>query len=235
MSNKQIAWNFLMDKIGNPYGVAGLMGNLYAESGINPKNLQNTGNTKLKLTDDEYTSNVDHGVISKTAFCRDGYGYGIAQWTYRTRKEGLYEHCKASKRGSIGNLESQLEFLYDELLHRYPSVLKTLEKAKDIRTASDWVLTKYERPANQSQSVRNKRAQYGMDIYDEFNKQRYIRINRHTVNVRKGPSTKYKTVGVVRYGQTFPFIDQDKETGWYAIKYEGEVYWITNKYTSIVE
>ena len=235
MNNKQFTWDFLMAKIHNPIGVAGLMGNLYAESGINPINLQNTGNTKLKLTDEEYTANVDHGKISKTGFCRDGYGYGIAQWTYRSRKEKLYDFCKNSGRGSIGNLESQLEFLYDELLHSYPSVLKTLTTTNDIRVASDWVLTKYERPANQSQSVRNKRAKYALDIYDEFNKQRYVRINRHTVNVRKGPSTKYKTVGVVRYGQIFPFIDQDKETGWYAIKYEGEVYWITNKYTSIVE
>lgn len=125
--------------------------------------------------------------------------------------------------------------MYDELLHSYPSVLKTLETTKDIRVASDWVLTKYERPANQSQSVRNKRAKYALDIYDELNKQRYVRINRKSVCVRKGPSTKYKIVGVALYGQTFPFVDQDKETGWYAIKYEGEVYWITNKYTSIVE
>lgn len=235
MSNKQITWNFLMDKIGNAFGVAGLMGNLYAESGINPKNLQNTGNTKLKLTDDEYTANVDHGVISKTAFCRDGYGYGIAQWTYRTRKEGLYEHCKASKRGSIGNLESQLEFLYDELLHRYPSVLKTLEKAKDIRTASDWVLTKYERPANQSQSVRNKRAKYGMDIYDEFNKQKYVRVNRKSINIRKGPSTSYGVVGIAYKGEIYPFISMDPETGWYKIDCGKDRYWITNKYTSIVE
>lgn len=235
MNNKQFTWNFLMAKINNPVGVAALMGNLYAESGINPINLQNTGNTKLKLTDEEYTANVDHGIISKTGFCRDGYGYGIAQWTYRTRKEKLYNFCKNSGRGSIGNLESQLEFLYDELLHSYPAVLKTLTTSNDIRVASDWVLTKYERPANQSQSVRNKRAKYALDIYDEFNKQRYVRVNRKSVNVRKGPSTDYKTVGTIVYGQTFPFIDQDKNTGWYAIKYEGEIYWVTNKYTSIVE
>ena len=32
-------WNFLKEKIINEYGAAGLMGNLYAESGLNPLNL----------------------------------------------------------------------------------------------------------------------------------------------------------------------------------------------------
>ena len=32
-------WNFLKEKIINEYGVAGLMGNLYAESALNPLNL----------------------------------------------------------------------------------------------------------------------------------------------------------------------------------------------------
>ena len=32
-------WNFLREKIINEYGTAGLMGNLYAESGLNPLNL----------------------------------------------------------------------------------------------------------------------------------------------------------------------------------------------------
>ena len=69
------------------------MGNLYAESGLNPKNLQNTFNTKLKLTDEEYTKRVDNGFYRK--FVKDGAGYGIAQWTYCTRKEALLNYAKA--------------------------------------------------------------------------------------------------------------------------------------------
>jgi hypothetical protein len=44
-------WNFLSDKIKNDYGVAGLMGNLYAESALVPTNLQNTFEKKLNLND----------------------------------------------------------------------------------------------------------------------------------------------------------------------------------------
>ena len=35
-------WNFLKSKGLSDYGAAGLMGNLFAESGLNPQNLQNS-------------------------------------------------------------------------------------------------------------------------------------------------------------------------------------------------
>lgn len=64
----------------NDFGVAGLMGNLFAESGLNPKNLQNTYEKKLGMTDAEYTAAVDSGSYSN--FVKDSAGYGLAQWTY---------------------------------------------------------------------------------------------------------------------------------------------------------
>ena len=39
-TNPKKIWEFLIEKIGNPYGVAGLMGNLYAESKLRQNNLQ---------------------------------------------------------------------------------------------------------------------------------------------------------------------------------------------------
>ena len=41
-NNEEKAWNFLKGKIPNDFGVAGLMGELFAESGLNPQNLQNS-------------------------------------------------------------------------------------------------------------------------------------------------------------------------------------------------
>lgn len=40
-NNEEKIWNFLYGEIQNKYGVAGLMGNLYAESGLRPNNLEN--------------------------------------------------------------------------------------------------------------------------------------------------------------------------------------------------
>lgn len=158
-------WNYLLGKIGNAFGVAGLMGNLYAESALIPNNLQNTYNTKLGMTDAEYTAAVDDG--SYTKFSSDSAGYGLAQWTYSTRKKALKEYAD-SQNASIGNLEMQLGFLYKELSESYSGVLTTLKNATSVLEASNAVLTKYEKPANTGTSVQTKRAEYGQGYYDTY-------------------------------------------------------------------
>lgn len=60
-SNEETIWNYLYGKLGNAYGTAGLMGNLYAESALRPTNLQNTYEKKLGYSDAEYTAAVDNG------------------------------------------------------------------------------------------------------------------------------------------------------------------------------
>ena len=243
--NEVPIWNFLMNKINNPYGVAGLMGNLYAESGLNPRNLQNSGNKKYSLSDDEYTENVDLGIISKQKFCNDGYGYGLAQWTYKTRKEKLYNYCMKVHL-SIGNLQAQLEYLWIEL-QKYTGVIKVLKSAKNVREASDIVLLKYERPADQSEKIKKKRAKFGQEIYDRncaINKKveepkKFVRINRKSVNIRKGPGTKFPVAGYAYKGEGYRYVKTDEETGWHCIRFpvskNCDLAWVTGKYTSIYE
>lgn len=164
-TNEEKIWNFLKGKGLNACGAAGLMGNLFAESGLNPCNLQNTYEKKLGLTDAEYTAAVDSG--SYTGFVRDSAGYGLAQWTYWSRKEALLDYVKAAKT-SIGDLETQLCFLFKELSEGYSSVLAVLKTATSVRQASDAVLLKYERPTNQSDSVQRKRAGFGMTYFKKY-------------------------------------------------------------------
>lgn len=151
--------------IGNDFGVFGLMGNLMAESGLRANNLQNTYEKKLGMSDEEYTKAVDNG--SYTNFVRDSVGYGLAQWTYWSRKENLLKYAKAYG-CSIGDEDMQVDFLIGELMSGYTSVLNVLKNAKTIREASDCVLTKFERPADQSESVQKKRAAYGEDLMKQL-------------------------------------------------------------------
>lgn len=160
-------YNFLYGRIKNAFGVSGLMGNLFAESGLVPTNLQNSFEKKLGYTDDTYTTSVDNG--DYTNFVHDSAGYGLAQWTYWSRKENLLLFVR-SRNQSIGDLESQLEFLYQELSTGYKAVLAGLKTAKSVREASDIVLTQYERPADQSDSVKKKRASYGQKYFDKYAK-----------------------------------------------------------------
>lgn len=157
-------WDFLIGKGLNAYAVAGIMGNLQAESALNPQNLQNTYEKKLGYTDSTYTQAVDNSTY--TNFVKDSAGYGLAQWTYWSRKQALLQYAQSAKK-SIGDLTMQLEFLWKEL-QGYTSVMKTLKSATSVRQASDAILTGYEKPANQGESVKTKRAGYGQTFYDKY-------------------------------------------------------------------
>ena len=162
---KEYIRDFLREKIGNDYGVAALMGNLHAESGLRANNLQNSYEKSLGMTDEEYTAAVDNGSYGN--FIYDSAGYGIAQWTYWSRKQALLKFAR-EKGTSVGDLQTQLEFLWKELSEGYPGVLNTLKTASSIREASDAVLKQFERPADQSDSACARRAGYGANLYDEL-------------------------------------------------------------------
>lgn len=91
--NESHIWEVLYAEIGNPYGVAGLMGNLYAESGLLPNNLQNSYEESLGYSDASYTEAVNSG--SYADFATDSAGYGLAQWTVEDRKAPLLAFANA--------------------------------------------------------------------------------------------------------------------------------------------
>ena len=164
-SNEEKIWYFLKSKGLNDYGCAGLLGNINAESAVNPNNLENIGNSRLGMTDEQYVSAVDNG--GYTNFIHDAFGFGICQWTWWSRKKALYDFAK-SKNKSIADLEIQLEFLYKELSESYPTVLLTLKNATSVLEASNAVLLKYECPADQGVSMQNRRAAYGQTYYNQY-------------------------------------------------------------------
>lgn len=59
-------------------------------------------------------------------------------------------------------------FLWEEL-QGYTAVMDALKKAGSVRAASDAVLTGYEKPADQSETVKKKRAEYGEGCKDGRN------------------------------------------------------------------
>lgn len=136
-----------------------------AESGLKPTNLQNSSEKKLGLTDDTYTAAVDNGDYQN--FVKDGAGYGLAQWTYWSRKQNLLTFVRA-KKTSIGDMETQLAFLVKELKQSYCSVYQILRTAGSVAEASNAVLLQFERPADQSTAVQKKRASYGQNYYEKF-------------------------------------------------------------------
>lgn len=199
--SKQIIWEYFKQKGFTDCGVAGLMGNIKAESNFKSTNLQQTYEKSLKMSDEQYTKAVDNGTY--TNFVKDSAGYGLAQWTYWSRKQSLLNYAKKCKK-SIGDLQMQLDYMYSEL-KGYPGVIKVLQTADTVREASDAVLLQYERPADQSEKAQLKRAGYGEEIYNEFCK-KYIKIELPVL--KKG--CKCNEVGTL---QTLLGIDCDNSFG----------------------
>ena len=166
-TNEERIWNYLTAAGMTACGAAGLMGNLYAESGLIPTNLQNTYEKKLGYTDAAYTAAVDSGAYDN--FAKDGAGYGLAQWTYHTRKAALLAFAKAAGK-SVGDLETQLAFLVKELRESFKLVHYVLVTATDVKTASNVVLLQFEKPADQSAAAKERRAGYGQIYYNRYAK-----------------------------------------------------------------
>lgn len=166
-TNEEKIWNYLTAAGLNACGTAGLMGNLYVESGLIPTNLQNTYEKKLGYTDAAYTAAVDNGAY--TNFGDDGAGYGIAQWTHPDRKPKLLAFAKAAGK-SVGDLETQLAFLVKELRESFKLVHYVLVTATDVKTASNVVLLQFEKPADQSAAAKERRAGYGQIYYNRYAK-----------------------------------------------------------------
>lgn len=168
-------WDNLMTYISNEIGVAALMGNLYAESFIIPYRCQGDFDSVTKfLPSRNYTKNVDDGTVNEYDFVEHGLyenqdGYGLAQWTYYTRKQALYNMWKNGNYDSIGNLDLALAYLKSELeTHGYNDTLTVLQNATDLRTASNHVLFYFENPELQGPSVQDTRYNYSQDIYDIY-------------------------------------------------------------------
>ena len=139
----------------SPYGAAGVIGSLKAESGLNPKNLNGNGNKALSMSDNQYTEAVDSGAYTAEQFVNDGYAYGLAQWCYHSRKANLLVYAKNAGT-SIGDLDMQINFLIEEL-KSYKALWPILQNAESVDESAVAVLTMYEKPANQGDSAKANR------------------------------------------------------------------------------
>lgn len=162
----KIIWDRLKTKGYTNAGIAGLMGNINAESGYRSNNLQDTYNNSLGMTDQEYTSKVNNKSYSKDKFVNDSAGYGLAQWTWGPRKKGLYE-ATIGAGNYINSINHQIDYMDSELRGSYSSVGNLLRSTNDINAASDKVLKVYENPANADAQV-DVRRKYSWQAYNTF-------------------------------------------------------------------
>lgn len=171
MSYYEEVWNDMMNYIGNEYGVAGVLGNMQAESYVCPFIKQ--GDTPPSQKSVDYTKSIDNGYVSESDFYNykiNGGGYGLCQWTWWTRKQALYRAWKNGHYDSISNLTLQTSFLWSELTgtvgyNDYATIGERLKNATSIMQASNIMLKEFENPKNQGTDVQQLRATYGEYYY----------------------------------------------------------------------
>lgn len=170
--NMIFIWDFFRSKGLSDFGIAGLMGNLYAESGLRPNTLERLcikryAEIGINFTDELYTISIHNGAISKAEFLSPmgkHYGYGLAQWTTESRKSGLYDYC-FNQNVPIDSLQAQCEYLFSELSTTFRNTLTVLKTAQNINSASDRVLLRFEAPKDAELQIETRR-KYSKEIYD---------------------------------------------------------------------
>lgn len=140
-------------------GALGMLGNLMAESSLKPNIVQRG---MQSLSDDEYTRRIDQGLQG----FEDNVGYGLAQFTYFSRKRALLQFARLNG-VSVGDGVMQCHFIILELRQDFSALYQILCQSEDIDFCSDRVCDTYERPAiNNYQARRSFAHQFEREIPD---------------------------------------------------------------------
>ena len=161
-TNEEKIWNYLSSIIDNKHGVAGLMGNLYFTSLLDPQHVETSFLQKYKLTKREYTANADKFPF---LFNRDEAGYGLANWSFWRKKEELRNYASLRNK-SVGDLKLQLEFLTMELQDDYPEVWEVICNVENTDEVSNKVLNKY--MGKTSKAIQDSCQKYSKYYYENF-------------------------------------------------------------------
>lgn len=166
----QTIWALLKGKGFSDKAAAVIMGQMDAESSCVANRLQGDFGAGFTRSA-EYTAKVDAGQISRYDFAHNGPGgggYGLCQWTYWSRKEGLYDKAKSMGQ-SIGSEDVQIAWLWDELHQgEYRTVLNSLITGTDILEMTTIMVKRFERPADQSTAACSRRALLAEKYYSQY-------------------------------------------------------------------
>lgn len=124
-----------------PAGAAGATANIMAESAGNPRNVED----RSGINDDVYTQGVDNGTY--TNFVNDRYGYGLVQLTLPSRKQAYLDYAQGHGK-SIGDADTQFQFIAREMRASYTYVWNILTHTADPHEAGYVICKFYEIPAD---------------------------------------------------------------------------------------
>lgn len=129
-------------------GAAGVLSNIQYESVFSSINVEDRYHSDTGKSDEYYTNMVDTN--PSYDFVNDGgrhYGYGLCQWTYPPRKKEMRQYFK-SKGVSIGDRDTQIEFMVMEMKRDYRDVWNACSASNSPYNCAYLYCIKFENPAN---------------------------------------------------------------------------------------
>ena len=135
--------------------IAGVMGNLYQESQINPIASEAYENGLLGMSEETYAKKIRNGEIGMETWLQMGWkytGYGLVQWSYTSddheRKAGLWNYAKQLG-SNVTDVYVQTMYMIKEMTDGSQSAFyddayfRTLTSSRD---AAEYFCTEFERP-----------------------------------------------------------------------------------------
>ena len=143
-------------------GACAVLGQIQHEGVFQSTNAEDS----KKIIDAIYTRQVDNGIITKQQFMFDGVGYGYAQWTFPDRKGLMYDFHKARGK-SIGDSDTQIDFLIWEMQHDFSTQWRLVTSSHDLAECSWQLLDKWENPQDKDKQ-KPRRLKSAEDFYERF-------------------------------------------------------------------
>ena len=156
MSYAQTIYNVLRQCGLSQDGSLAVLGNFDCESNCEPFRLEGDYNSYRKLSK-QYVADVTSGKISRKQFATDSKGFGLAQWTYYSRKYALYDYWKSSGR-ALDDVVMQTMFAMTELQTDFYSLLRNLQVSNNLYESTDRFCREFENPAVKNVSARYESA-----------------------------------------------------------------------------
>ncbi len=141
--NQSIALAFLLNKGFTTNAAYAIIGNLMAESHINPLALEKKYPENKNITVDD-----NFRLINTSGEKTFKGGFGIAQWTSKGRVKALQDFANSSNDGKVNNISVQLAFLNNEL-----TAYRTRLNSTSLEEATFIVFRDYETPASSYQTT----------------------------------------------------------------------------------
>lgn len=161
-------------------GACAMGGNIQAESGIRSNNVED----RSGMGDAQYTAMVDAGGYDFATDNGKYYGYGLCQWTLKSRKVELLQYAK--NRGvSVADEDMQVDFAVHELKRDFSGLYKFLCSTDDIYTATDRICREFENPAVKNTA---KRYEFAQEWDKEFRGVETPTVSQPTQNSSREPS-----------------------------------------------